>query len=730
MNANIQKSTLEIEGMSCAACVTRVEKSLMQVPGVETASVNLSTEKAHVEYSAFLKDPELLLAAVERAGYKAHWPQEKPIPKPDTDRWHVIGAAIFAIPLVFPMLFDWVGLHLMLPGWLQWALATPVQFYFGARFYRSAWKALKARSANMDVLVALGTSAAYFLSVYVWFHSRADEAMPHLYFESGAVVIALVLLGKYLESRAKRQTTDAIRALQGLRPETAVLRLPGEDKRVPIAAIKIGDPVLVKPGERIAVDGVIVEGESAIDESLMTGESLPVTRHRGDRVIGGSVNGEGLLIVETSHIGVESTLARMIRLVEDAQAAKPPIQKLVDKVSAVFVPVVLLIALATLLLGYFSGWGFEPSLLRAVAVLVIACPCALGLATPTAIMVGTGRAARFGILIRDAEALEITHAVQTVVFDKTGTLTQGKPEVVGAEWAGLDSGKALQWAASMQAGSEHPLAHAVLRAAENQGVSLVSVQNMRAMAGRGVQAEIAERQFILGSDRWMEESGLSTSVLLPRAKVWMEQGATLSWLGEVAPNQQLLGFLAFKDPVRPEAREAIKNLLAQKIESIMMTGDHPEAAAAVAKELGIKTFHAQVLPEDKAKLVQKIKADGHILAMVGDGINDAPALAAADVGFAMASGTDVAMEAAGITLMRSDPRQVVEAIDISRRTLQKIRQNLFWAFIYNVIGIPAAALGFLNPMLAGAAMAFSSLSVVSNSLLLRRWRPASDKNKE
>jgi Cu+-exporting ATPase len=608
----------------------------------------------------------------------------------------------------------------MLPAWVQFALATPVQFIFGARFYVAAWKAVRAGAGNMDLLVALGTSAGYGLSLYEW--ATAAGHMPHLYFEASAVVIALVLLGKYLESRAKRQTASAIRALEALRPERAIQMIDGREQDVAISALRLNDLVMVKPGERFPVDGEVVEGQSYADEALISGESLPVPKQPGDKVTGGAINGEGRLLVRTQALGAETVLARIIRLVEDAQAAKAPIQKLVDKVSQVFVPVVLLLALATLMGWWLYGAPIETALINAVAVLVIACPCALGLATPTAIMAGTGVAARYGILIKDAEALERAHEVSAVVFDKTGTLTSGAPRIVHLSAIGGDETALLQRAGALQRGSEHPLAKAVLDACVERGLSVDNVSDSQSLTGRGIAGSLEGRRLALGNRRLLEESGLTAGQWADSATVWEAEGRTLSWLIEQSPEPQVLGLFAFGDSLKPGALQAVQQLRARNISSHLLTGDNRGSANVVAQALGITDVHAEVLPADKAATVAELKKTG-VVAMVGDGINDAPALAAADIGIAMGGGTDVAMHAAGITLMRGDPRLVPAALDISRKTYAKIRQNLFWAFVYNLIGIPLAAFGFLNPVLAGAAMALSSVSVVSNALLLKTWKP-------
>ncbi|MBV7556388.1 heavy metal translocating P-type ATPase [Pseudomonas sp. PDM28] len=720
-----QNLELSIDGMTCASCVGRVERALGKVAGVKSVSVNLANERAHLELLGQV-DPQTLIAAVTKAGYAASvWEAEHPPADNQQQRLHrerlaLIMAIVLALPLVLPMLLQPFGVHWMLPAWAQFALATPVQFIFGARFYVAAWKAVRAGAGNMDLLVALGTSAGYGLSVYEW--ATAAGRMPHLYFEASAVVIALVLLGKYLESRAKRQTASAIRALEALRPERAIQVLDGREQEVAISALRLNDLVMVKPGERFPVDGEVIEGQSHADEALISGESLPVPKQPGDKVTGGAINGEGRLLVRTQALGAETVLARIIRLVEDAQAAKAPIQKLVDKVSQVFVPTVLVIALATLLGWLLYGAPMETALINAVAVLVIACPCALGLATPTAIMAGTGVAARYGILIKDAEALERAHEVSAVVFDKTGTLTSGAPRI--AHLSAIDGNEAslLQLAGALQRGSEHPLAKAVLDACAERHLKVADVSESQSLTGRGIAGTLEGRRLALGNRRLLEDSGLNAGSLADSAIAWEQEGRTLSWLIEQSPEPQVLGLFAFGDTLKPGALQAVQQLSARNINSHLLTGDNRGSAKVVAEALGIQDVHAEVLPADKAATVTALKETG-VVAMVGDGINDAPALAAADIGIAMGGGTDVAMHAAGITLMRGDPRLVPAALEISRKTYAKIRQNLFWAFVYNLIGIPLAAFGFLNPVLAGAAMALSSVSVVSNALLLKTWKP-------
>jgi Cu+-exporting ATPase len=576
----------------------------------------------------------------------------------------------------------------------------------------------------MDLLVAIGTTAAFALSVYLLFqHGLSADHGVHYYFESAAVVITLVLLGKWLEARAKHQTTAAIRALNALRPETARVRRNDRVEEIPVDSLQLGDLVVVRPGERIATDGKIREGSSQVDESLITGESLPVEKNEGDSVIGGAINADGLLIVEATAVGGETALARIIRMVEDAQSKKAPIQRLVDKVSAIFVPIVLAIALLTFFGWWMTTGDVTAAVINAVAVLVIACPCALGLATPTSIMVGTGIGARHGILIKNAEALEVAHSIEAVAFDKTGTLTEGRPVVARTVAIGLSEREILRIAASIQSGSEHPLAKAVLTKAAEDKINVPIPKEVRALPGRGMSGVVEGREVLLGSARLMREEGVALGRLAEIAETHEAEGYTVSWLALRGDTPTLLGLFAFSDAVKGAAKAAISQLHELGIKSVMVTGDNRRSAQRVATELGIDSVRAEVLPGDKAEVVRELKQGGAVVAMVGDGVNDAPALAAADVGIAMGSGTDVAMHAAGITLMRSDPQMIADAIAISRRTYSKIKQNLFWAFAYNVVGIPLAALGLLSPMIAGAAMAFSSVSVLVNALLLRRWRP-------
>jgi Cu+-exporting ATPase len=716
---------LGVGGMTCASCVGRVERALKRVPGVQDAIVNLATESARVVFAPGEQAQAQIRRAVRDAGYepRPREASESARASPWTGFAPVALSMALSLPLVLPMFAELFGHHWMLPAWLQFMLATPVQFGFGARFYKAGWHALRAGTGNMDLLVAIGTSAGWGLSMWLWL----ANGMSHLYFEASAVVIALVLLGKWLEARAKYQTTAAIRALQALRPEVAhVLQAGGHEADLPLAEVLVGDRLVVRPGERVPADGTIEQGQTHIDESMLTGEPLPVVKGVGARVTGGSINAEGRFVMQAQAVGGESVLAQIIRMVQDAQAAKAPIQRLVDQVSAVFVPVVIVIAAITFAGWWLSGAMVESALIHSVAVLVIACPCALGLATPAAIMAGTGVAARHGILIQDGQALEVARRVDTVAFDKTGTLTVGQPRLVAFVAApGCDTSAQLTVAASLQSGSEHPLARAVQAAARERGLVVPAPEGVRAVAGRGTEGEVGVRSYRIGSLRWMQELGVDTTPLAGDVLRLQQQGATLSVMVQATTDGLVLrALMAFADEPKPEAREALAALRARGLRLTMISGDNRAAAMAMGLRLGLREDEvmAEVLPADKAARVATLRSGGHVVAMVGDGVNDAPALAAADVGLAMATGTDVAMHAAGITLMRGDVRLVAGALDISARTVRKIRQNLFWAFAYNVAGIPLAALGFLNPVVAGAAMALSSVSVMTNALMLRRWR--------
>ncbi|PUE39381.1 cation-translocating P-type ATPase [Limnohabitans sp. Bal53] len=720
-----------IGGMTCASCVARVEKALKKMPGVLSATINLATESARIEVATHDITDARLRRAVRDAGYEPRTPEAQADAgreSPWAGFMPVGMGLLLTTPLVLPMLAELWGQHWMLPAWVQFALATPVQFVLGARFYKAGWHAMKALTGNMDLLVSLGTTAGWVLSVWLWITAHEGHA-PNLYFEGSAVVITLVMLGKWLETRAKRQTTEAIRALHALRPDKAHWLGDDGEVDVPVDEILVGDRIVVRPGERFPLDGELVEGQTQVDESMLTGEPLPVAKALGAALTGGSINGEGRVLMCVTAVGHETVLSHIIRLVEDAQAAKAPIQRLVDKVAEVFVPVVLLIALLTLGAWMAVGADFETALIHAVAVLVIACPCALGLATPVAIMAGTGVAAKHGILIKDVQALELAHRVQTVAFDKTGTLTVGQPRLLAQVPApGHDATTALALAARVQSGSEHPLARAVVSAAQQQGLTGPTAQDLQAVPGKGVLARVDDRQLMLGSLRWLQEEGLDIGMWQPDIDALQAQGASLSALAErTDAGLQALLLMGFGDEPKLGAAQALTALRDRGLKLVMISGDNQAAAEAMARRLGLRPeageVLANVLPGDKSAQVQKLRAGGQVVAMVGDGVNDAPALAAADVGMAMGNGTDVAMHAAGITLMRGEVALVGAALDISARTVAKIRQNLFWAFAYNVAGIPLAALGYLNPMMAGAAMALSSVSVMANALLLKRWKP-------
>jgi P-type Cu+ transporter len=732
----VPQSTIDlaITGMTCASCVARVEKALHKVPGVADVSVNLATEQARVR-AVGNAQPLLpaLLDAVHRAGYgatlhadvgsRAAAHDAAAQQKARTDLLRFIVGVLLTVPMLVEMSAHLAGMHWRLPPLLALALATPVQFWIGGRFYVAGWKALRAGTGNMDLLVALGTSAAYgFSAVQVLL--RPFDAAP-LYFEAAAVVIVLVVLGRWLEARAKRGAAAAIRALMALRPDRARIVRDGTEQEVAIETVVPGDIAIVRPGERIPVDGVVLAGTSDVDESLMTGESRPVAKRAGDAVVGGAINGDGLLRVEVRAVGTETTLARIVRLVEGAQASKAPVQRLVDQVSAIFVPVVVAVAAFTFLGWWLIAGDVQTGLVAAVSVLVIACPCALGLATPTAIMAGTGAAARSGILIKDAEALERAHRITTIVFDKTGTLTAGQPRLAAILAApGWRDADVLQRAAVAQQGSEHPLARAVLERARKDGLSLQPLDDFKALPGRGIEAHAGGYTIRVGNARLMQESGIDIRSIADKAQPLAAAGHTVMF---VAQDAALLGAITAGDTVRPEARDAIRRLRHLGIETVMLTGDNRPAAETIAQALHMTNVIAEVLPDGKAREVARLKHEGRVVAMVGDGVNDAPALAAADIGIAMGTGADIAMQTAGITLMRGDLALVAGAIEVSHATYAKIRQNLFWAFFYNVIGIPVAALGLLNPVVAGAAMAFSSASVVANSLRLRRWHVSSDR---
>jgi Cu+-exporting ATPase len=714
-----------IEGMTCASCVGRVERALRAVPGVAEVSVNLASERASLRLLLPVED-SALAAALSRAGYRLAETKVGPEAGQDAaaaklarERRDLLLAGLLALPFLAGMLGMPFGRDWMPNGWVQLALALPVQFWFGARFYRAAWGALRAGTGNMDLLVAIGTTSAFLLSLYLLVQHGGGHAHA-LYFEAAVVVILFVMLGKHLEARARRGTGAALRALLDLRPRTArLLSADGSEREVPAASVAIGDLVVLRPGERVPVDGLVEQGEAGLDESALTGESRPVEKTPGSRLATGTVVLDGRLVLRTTAVGEETTLARVAALVSAAQASRAPVQKLVDRVSAIFVPVVILIALATLAGWLLAGAGFEAALLNAVAVLVIACPCALGLATPAAIMAGTGAAARSGILLRDAEAIERGQRITLVAFDKTGTLSEGRPRLAALHPApGTTAEAALALAAALQSGSEHPLARAVLEACEQ---AQPAATGFRALPGRGVEGQVRGRRLALGSPRLLVESGAEPGPLAERARTEAASGRSLAWLLDTEAGQ-VLALLAFEDALKPGAAGAVSALRGMGLQVALLSGDNQPAAEAAARAVGIETVAAEVLPQDKLERIEAWRRDGSRIAMVGDGVNDAPALAAADLGIAMGTGTDVAMAAAGITLMRGDPALVPAALDITRKTYRKLKENLSWAFAYNLVGIPLAASGLLSPPLAGAAMAMSSVSVLANALLLARWR--------
>jgi Cu+-exporting ATPase len=742
--------TLDIGGMTCASCVGRVEKALGKIPGLEAATVNLATEQARIRLkSGSLVTIADVIAAVEKTGYEAKLSSSKGphSEKPPKTFWaadglgRVVLSFALSAPLFLPMFLMPFGIHWSLSPFWQLALATPVQFILGWRFYKAGFKSLMAGVGNMDLLVALGTSSAYGLSVYLMLNSA--HAQHELYFEGAAVIICMVLLGKWLEARAKRQTSEAIRALQKLWPEhakvlDATLEINSNTaldqyRDLPLDQVLPKDHVLVLPGERIPVDGIILMGASHVDESLLTGESEPLKKQLGSTVIGGALNGEGALVIEAQAVGVESVLSKIINLVEEAQTQKAPIQKLVDQVSAIFVPTVIVIAIITGIANWLYLDSASIAILRAVSVLVIACPCALGLATPAAIMAGTGVAARFGILIKDPQVLEQAHRLDVVAFDKTGTLTIGHPRLLALiPLISSPESEILATAAGLQLGSEHPLAKALLDAAKEQNITPVANSDSKALPGIGIEGipnvgPWAGKRLCLQSIASLDQHPQHQAILA-RAQACFDLGQTVSVLMNAELPSSPIALLAFGDELKPNAKAAIAGLRQLNIRTVMLSGDNKASAARVAQSLGIDEVFGQIMPGNKAEIIQQLqmrdaRKKRHWVAMVGDGVNDAPALASADVGMAMSTGTDVAMQAAGITLMRGDLSLVADAIDISKRTWNKIRQNLFWAFIFNATGIPLAALGYLSPMLAGSAMALSSFCVLSNALLLKRWRP-------
>jgi len=727
--------SLKVTGMTCAACAARIEKKLNSIPGVKRANVNLSTERATVSYEPGRVRVGDFIGAIQALGYDAEKTedisQERLAEQKETElrtmRFSLLASIILSLPLVTAMVLSVLKIHAPALAFLhnqyfQLAVATPVQFIIGARFYKQSYYALRAGTANMDVLIAMGTSAAYFFSLYnIFFEPTVAGMMKDLYFEAAAIIITLILLGKYLEAVAKGKTSEAIKKLAALQAKTARVIREGREIDVPIEDVRLGELVVVRPGEKVPVDGKIVEGNSSLDESMLTGESLPVDKKAGDLVYGATINRFGVFKLEATRVGKDTVLAQIIKMVEDAQGSKAPIQKIADQVAGVFVPVVLVIALITFLGWYFGGAGVNKALISAVAVLVIACPCALGLATPTAIMVGTGKGAENGILIKGGEHLETAYKLNTVVLDKTGTITKGQPEVTDIISTGqLDEGKILQLAARAEKSSEHPLGVAIYEKGKMTFDQLNDPDDFEAIAGMGIRAVIDQQEIYVGTRKLMREKGIDTTSLEARISDLEDQGKTAMLM---AVNGTIESILAVADTLKESSREAIAELQEMGIEVYMITGDNRRTADAIARQVGISNVLAEVLPENKAREVERLQSEDKTVAMVGDGINDAPALATADIGIAMGTGTDVAMEAADITLMRGDLMAIPASIRLSRQTMKKIKQNLFWAFIYNIIGIPFAALGMLNPIIAGGAMAFSSVSVVTNSLSLRRFNP-------
>ena len=727
---------LKISGMSCAACATRVEKTLSGREGVLRANVNLALERATVEYDPSRVDVEELKQTVADAGYRAEAgdrrfdaDEEKLAREREARRQtnlFILSVAL-SIPLLAMMFAELFNIHL--PALVhnkvfQFALATPVQFIAGFQFYRGAYKSLRHGSANMDVLIAMGTSAAYFYSVATTFFIPG-----HVYYETGAIIITLIILGRLLESIAKGRTSEAIKKLMGLQARTARVFREGREMDIPVEEVRVDDLVLVRPGEKVPVDGIIEDGFSTIDESMLTGESIPVDKRAGDEVIGGTINKHGSFKFKATKVGADTALSQIIKIVEEAQGSKAPIQRLADVISAYFVPAVVGIAITAFLAWYFIAdpGNFSRALINFTAVLVIACPCALGLATPTSIMVGTGRGAENGILIKGGEHLEKAHALKTIVLDKTGTITRGEPALTDVFIAvpDMDQRELLALVAALEKGSEHPLGEAIVKGAREKDIALLDPQGFEAIPGHGVSGQVGDKQLLVGNRRLLTSRNIDISSILDKVEKLEGEGKTAML---VAVNNQAAGVVAVADTVKDTSAEAIRALREMGIETIMITGDNRRTAEAIARQVGIapQNVLAEVLPQDKAREVSKLKEQGRVVGMVGDGINDAPALATADVGFAIGTGTDVAMEAADITLMRGDLRGVAASIKLSRATMRNIKQNLFWALIYNTLGLPVAALGFLSPVLAGAAMAFSSVSVVTNALRLKRFDPYRD----
>jgi Cu+-exporting ATPase len=727
-----EKAEFDITGMTCAACSARIDKGLNKLDGVMRANVNLALEKATVEYNGAVLAPSDIIKKVESLGYGAAVKQDV---KDAVDHRQIeiekqtkklIFSAIFSFPLLWAMVghfsftsFIWVPKLFMNP-WVQFLLSTPVQFFIGKQFYIGAYKALKNKSANMDVLVALGTSAAYFYSVYLSIMSIGRNTPVELYYETSSILITLIILGKLFEAKAKGRSSEAIKKLMGLQAKTAIVERAGEEQEIPIEEVLVGDILLIKPGEKIPVDGKIIEGFSAIDESMLTGESVPVDKGTGDEVIGATINKNGFIKVEATKVGRDTALAQIIKVVEEAQGSKAPIQRLADQISGVFVPIVVTLAVIAFIVWYFvaAPGDFPSALEKMIAVLVIACPCALGLATPTSIMAGSGRAAEFGILFKGGEHLEMTHKISAVVLDKTGTVTNGTPVLTDVFPSGKMAEKEfLVLVGSAEKPSEHPLAQAIVQGVRDRGISLKDVSEFEAIPGYGIKAVVDGKVVLVGTRKLMTQFLVTVSGGYDRMEELERAGKTAML---VAINGEFAGVVAVADTIKETSKNAISRLKNMGLEVIMMTGDNRQTASAIAAQVGIDLVIAEVLPEGKADEVKKLQEQGKKVAMVGDGINDAPALATADIGMAIGTGTDVAMEAADITLMRGDLNSIADAIFMSKSTIRNIKQNLFWALAYNTIGIPIAALGFLAPWLAGAAMAFSSVSVVLNALRLQK----------
>jgi Cu+-exporting ATPase len=727
-----KKETVKISGMSCASCAAKIEKKLNKLDGVIKASVNLATEKAAIEYDSSKLKTSDMIKAVEALGYKAERVEEAGRDREKERRereirrlrFELVVSAILSSPLIMAMLLTLfrINLAFLHNEYFQLVIATPIQFIIGFRFYRNAFYALRSKTANMDVLIAMGTSAAYFFSIYNAFFQPARPGMPmkQLYFEAAAVIITLILLGKYLEAVAKGKTSEAIKKLMGLQAKTARILRNGAETDIPIEKVEVGDIVIVRPGEKVPVDGKITEGNSSVDESMLTGESIPAEKKVGDFVVGATINKFGTFKFEATKVGKDTTLSQIIKMVEEAQGTKAPIQKIADQVSSVFVPVVIGIAALTFIIWYFAAGDLTKGIVSAVSVLVIACPCALGLATPTAIMVGTGKGAENGILIKSGEHLETAYKLNTVVLDKTGTITKGQPEVTDIITLGqMDKEEALKLAAISEKGSEHPLGVAIYEKGKKDFGNIQDPDRFEAIPGRGIMAAINSKVIYIGTRKLMIEKSIGMGNVESIISKLEDEGKTAMFM---AVNNALEAVIAVADTLKENSKKAIEDLQRIGIEVYMITGDNKRTANAIAKQIGIKNVLAEVLPERKAEEVEKLKKTGKVVCMVGDGINDAPALATADIGMAIGTGTDVAIEAADITLMRGDLRTIPAAIRLSKKTMNKIKQNLFWAFIYNIIGIPFAALGMLNPIIAGGAMAFSSVSVVTNSLSLKRFK--------